>query len=109
VHKAEVIGNYDAAVNDQEHGEPHVVKRADHPAVRVIPEALGSGTLPRHELHARALDPGEAALIVIGEPTLEKAFEKTVTRAAKTAKTAKRDMKAATDELARELIEAFKS
>ena len=103
-----MIGNYDAAVNDQEHGEPHVVKRADHPAVRVIPEAFGWGTLPRHELHdaARALDPGEAALIVIGEPTLEKAFEKTVTRAAKTAK---RDMNAATDELARELIEAFKS
>ena len=106
-----MIGNYDATVIDQEHGEPHVVKRADHPAVRVIPEALGSGTLPRHELHdaARAFDPGEAALIVIGEPTLEKAFEKTVTRAAKTAKTAKRDMNAATDELARELIEAFKS
>lgn len=106
LHKAELIGNYDAAVVDKQDGEAHVVKRVDHPAVRVIPEWLGSGTLARRELHdaARALDPGEAALIVVGEPTLAKGFEKAVTQAARTTK---RDLNAATDELARELVEAF--
>ena len=107
LHKAEMIGKYDAAVVDKEHGEPHIVKRVDRPAVRLIPEWLGSGTLARRQLHdaARALDPGEAALIVVGEPTLEQGFEKAVSRAAKTTK---RDLNAATDELASELTEAVK-
>ena len=49
---------YDAAVADRKDGEPHIVKRVDRPAVRVIPEWLGEGTLARRELHdaARALD-----------------------------------------------------
>jgi hypothetical protein len=49
---------YDAAVADRKDGEPHIVKRVDRPAVRVIPEWLGAGTLARRELHdaARALD-----------------------------------------------------
>jgi len=34
----------------------------------------------------KALDPGEAALVVVGEPTLAKAFDKAVTRANKVAK-----------------------
>jgi hypothetical protein len=108
LHKVEMIGKYDAAVIDTESGKPHIVKRADHPVIRLIPESLGSGPLPRRELHeaARALDPGEAALIVIGEPTLEKGFEAAVTRAAKTVR---RDLNAATDELARELVDAFKA
>jgi hypothetical protein len=107
LHKAELIGNYDAAVIDKQDGEPHVVKRVDRPAVRVIPEWLGAGTLARRELHdaARALDPGEAALIVVGEPTLERGFQKAVTRAAKTAK---RELSAATDDLAKDLTEAVK-
>ncbi len=107
LHKAERIGSYDAAVVDKKDGEPHVVKRVDRPAVRVIPEWLGSGTLARRELHdaARALEPGEAALIVVGEPTLESGFKKAVTRAAKTAK---RELNAATDELAKDLTEAVK-
>ena len=29
LHKDELIGQYDAAVIDQEHGKPHVVKRMD--------------------------------------------------------------------------------
>ena len=105
LHKAQVIGKYDAAVVDSKDGEPHVVKRVDRPAVRVIPEWLGSGTLARRELHdaARALDPGEAALIVVGEPTLAKGFERAVTRAAKMAQ---RELNAAADELARDLTEA---
>ncbi len=105
LHKAELIGNYDAAVIDKKDGEPHVVKRVDRPAVRVIPQWLGAGTLARRELHdaARALDPGEAALIVVGEPTLERGFKKAVTGAAKTVK---RELNAATDELAKDLTEA---
>jgi hypothetical protein len=84
------------------------VKRADHPAVRVIPEWFGSGALPRRELQdaANELGSGEAALIVVGEPTLEKGFERAVTR---TSKIVKRDLNAATDELAREVIEAARS
>lgn len=105
LHKAQMIGKYDAAVIDVKDGEPHIVKRVDRPAVREIPEWLGSGTLARRELHdaARTLDRGEAALIVVGEPTLAKAFERAVTRAAKTAQ---RELNAATDELARDLTEA---
>jgi hypothetical protein len=84
LHKAQVIGKYDAAVIDNEEGKPHVVKRADRPAIRLIPEWFGSGKLPRRELHevAQALDSGEAALMVIGEPTVQKGFEQAVTRAA---------------------------
>jgi uncharacterized membrane protein len=108
LHKAEMIGKYDAAVIDKENDKPHnIVKRADHPAIRVIPEWLGTGTLPRRELHdaAQALGAGEAAVILVGEPTLEKGFERAVTR---TSKIVKRDLNAATDELARELIDAAK-
>lgn len=107
LHKAEVIGKYDAAVIDKQDDKPHIVKRADHPAIRVISEWFGSGTLPRRELHdaAQALESDESALIVIGEPTLDKAFERAVTGAARTFK---RDLNAATDELERELIEAVK-
>jgi hypothetical protein len=108
LHQTEVIGKYDAAVIDQENGQPHIVDRVDHPAIRIIPESLGSGPLSRRELHdaARTLAADQVALIVIGEPTLEKGFDKAVTRAAKTAK---REMNAAPDELARELIEAPKA
>ena len=108
LHKTEMVGKHDAAVIDKENDKPHIVKRADHPAIRVIPEWLGTGTLPRRELRdaAQALDSGEAALIVVGDPTLEKGFEKAVTR---TSKIVKRDLNAATDELARELIEDVKN
>ena len=65
LHKAGMIGNHDAAVVDKKDGEPHVVKRVDRPAVRVIPQWLGSGTLARRELHdaARALDAGQLHLV----------------------------------------------
>ena len=107
LHKAEVIGKYDAAVIDKEDGKPHIVKRADHPAYRVIPEWFGSGSLTREELHdaADALDAGEAALIVVGEPTLEQYFEKAFTRANRAVK---RDLTTAVDELERELHGAVK-
>jgi hypothetical protein len=106
LHKDKLIGKYDAAVVDRKDGEPHIVKRVDRPAVRVIPEWLGSGTLARRELHdaARALDAGEAALLVVGEATLAKGFERAVTTAAKTAK---RELNATTDELAKDLTEAI--
>ena len=103
LHKAEVIGKYDAAIIDQEDGKPHIVKRVDHPVIRVIPEWVGSGALPRSELHdvARQLGAGQAALIVVGEPTLDKAFDRAVVRAAKTVK---HDLDAAIDELEKELL-----
>jgi hypothetical protein len=108
LHKDEMLGKYDAAVIDKENGKPHIVKRADSPSISVIPEWLGSGTLGRKELHeaAQALGPDEAELIVVGDPTLEKGFEKAVTRAARTAK---RDLNAAIDELEKELTSAPKS
>ncbi len=105
LYKADVIGKYDAAIIDQEDGKPHIVKRVDHPVVRVIPEWFGSGTLPRGELHdaARQLAPGQSAVIVVGEPTLDKAFDRAVVRAARTVK---HDLNAAIDELEKELLRA---
>jgi hypothetical protein len=107
LHHDDLIGKYDAAVIDKEDGEPHVVKRMDRPALRVIPEWLGAGTLPRHDLHdaAELLGSTEAALIVVGDPTLEKAFDKAVTRADKKVR---RDLDVAADKLAEEIEAARK-
>lgn len=108
LHKDEMIGSYDAAVIDKENGKPRIVKRMDRPRIRVIPEALGSGKLPRKELKDAAgeLTGRQAGLIVAGEPTIEKGFDKAVTGAAKVVK---RSLDATTDEIASELQEALKS
>ena len=108
LHDDSMIGKYDAAVIDRENGEPRVVKRMDRPRIRVIPEAFGSGTLPRNELKdaARELGSHQAALIVAGEPTLEQGFDKAVTKAAKVVKGA---LDATTDEVASELQDAVKN
>ena len=108
LHKDEVIGQYDAAVIDKENGKPHVAKRMDRPYVRVIPEWFGGGTLPRKELHeaAKQLTADQAGLIVVGEPTIEQALDKTLTKAARVAK---RTVEATTDEITSELQEALKS
>jgi hypothetical protein len=105
LHQDEMIGKYDAAVLDKADGEPHVVKRMDRPFIRVIPEWLGAGTLPRHDLReaADALDSSEAALIVVGDPTIEKGVEKAITRANKKVE---HDLDVAADELADSLAEA---
>src|SRR5262249_16770321 len=81
LHKDELIGQYDAAVIDQENGKPHVVKRMDRPHIRVIPEWFGGGTLPRKELHeaAEELTANQAGLIAVGEPTIEKGLDKALT------------------------------
>jgi uncharacterized membrane protein len=107
LHEDEIVGKYDAAVIDQENGKPHIVKRMDRPRVRVIPEAFGWGALPRKELKdaAEELGSGQAGLIVVGEPTLEKGFDKAVTRADKVVKSS---LDATTDEIASELQEALK-
>jgi hypothetical protein len=107
LHRAKVIGKYDAAVIDKEEGKPHIVKRAEHPRIQIIPEWFGAGKLPRRELHeaAQALDAGAAELVVIGEPTLQKGFEQAVTKAANTIK---RDLNATTEELSKELMAASK-
>jgi hypothetical protein len=108
LHDEEVIGKYDAAVIDQENDKPHIVKRADRPRIDILPELVGGGTLPRGKLQdaAKQLDPGEAALIVVGEPTLEQGFDKAVTRANKVAK---ESFDATTDQLARDLKQSAKS
>ncbi len=108
LHKDELIGEFDAAVIDKENGKPHVVKRVDRPRVHIIPEWFGGGTLPRKELHevAEELTAGEAGLLVVGEPTIEKALDKAIGDAAKVTK---RNVDASTDEIASELREALKS
>lgn len=88
LHDRDLLGKYDAAVIDKENGKPHIAKRVDKPGYRVVPELFGGGTLPRKELHEAANDlkGHEAGLIVVGEPTIEKAFDAAVTHAVKTAK-----------------------
>jgi hypothetical protein len=107
LHDDEIVGKFDAAVIESEDGEGRIVKRLDRPRIRAIPEAFGTGTLPRHELKdaAAELTGAEAALIVAGEPTLEKGFDKAVTKAAKVVK---RSLDASTDEVASELQDAAK-
>jgi hypothetical protein len=106
LHKDEVIGRYDAAVIDKENAKPHVVKRMDRPHIRVIPEWFGGGTLPRKELHeaAEQLTVDQAGLIAVGEPTIEEALDKALTKAAKVVK---RTVRASTAEITSE--EALKS
>src|SRR5689334_25265909 len=108
LHKDEIIGQYDAAVIDQENGKPHVVKRMDRPHIRVIPEWFGGGALPRKELHeaARQLTADQAGLVAVGEPTIEAALDQALTKAAKVVK---RTVEATTDEITSELQEALKS
>jgi hypothetical protein len=108
LHKDEMVGKFDAAVIDQEDGKPHIVKRVDRPRVRIIPEIFGAGALPRKELKEAAMEltSDQAGLIMIGEPTIEKGFEKAVTGAAKVVK---RSLDATNDEISSELKEALKS
>jgi hypothetical protein len=106
LHK-EVAGAYDAAVVDKEDGRAHVVRRMNHPRVRIIPEWLGGGTLTRKELDEAAgeLLAGEAGLIVVGEATIEPALDKALSGSAKVVK---REMEATIDQITSELQEAFK-
>lgn len=108
LHKDEVIGKYDAAVIDKENGKPHIVKRMDRPGIRVIPEWFGGGTLPRKELRdaAAELTANQAGLIVVGEPTIEKALDEAFAGAAKSVK---HTVDATTDEITSELQEALKA
>ena len=108
LHKDEMIGQYDAAVIDQEDGRPHVVKRMDRPHIRVIPEWFGGGTLPRKELleAAEQLTASQAGLIAVGEPTIEQGLDRALTKASKVIK---RTVEATTDEITSELQEALKS
>ena len=107
LHKDEVIGKYDAAVIDKEDGKPHIVKRMDRPLIRFIPEAFGGGKLPRKELHdaAQELTANQAGLVVMGEPTIDKALDKALTGAANVVK---RAVNATTEEITSELQEALK-
>jgi len=111
LHKDDLIGTFDAAVVDKEKGKPHIVKRMARPMVQVIPDVFGDdydALLRYDELHdaAAALNASEAALIVVGEPTLDKAFEKAVTHATKTLRHV---VDATADELAKEMKAAART
>lgn len=43
LHDRDMLGKYDAAVVDKESSKPHIVKRVDRPAYRVVPELFGGG------------------------------------------------------------------
>jgi len=107
LHKDQVIGKYDAAVIDKENGKPHIAKRMDRPGVRVVPQWFW-GALPRKELHeaAQELTAGQAGLIAVGEPTIEKAVDKALTGADTVVK---HTVDATADEITSELQEALKS
>jgi uncharacterized membrane protein len=107
LHDDQVLGKYDAAVVDREDGKPHVVKRVDRPRVRVVPELLGGGTLPSKDLKDAAdeLTGSDAMLVVAGEPTLEKGFDKAVKNASKVVK---RSLDSTTEQIARQLQDALK-
>ncbi len=107
LHEGEAIRSYDAAVIDKENGKPHIVKRMDRPRARIIPEWFGGGTLPRKELHeaAEQLTASEAGLIVVGEPTIEKALDNAISDATRVTKHV---VNATADEIAAELREALK-
>jgi hypothetical protein len=108
MHEDDLIGKYDAAVIDNENGKVRIVKRVDRPRIDVIPELVGGGELARKELKQAAteLSPGQAAVVVVGEPTIEKAFGDAVRRADKTAK---QEFGQSTDALADALLAATKS
>ena len=108
LHKDQMIGKFDAAVIDKENGKPHIVKRLDRPRIRVIPEMVGGGTLPRKELKEAAseLTASQAGLIAVGEPTIDKGVSKALENADKVVK---RTVDATADEIASELQEALKS
>ena len=107
LHKAGLIGQFDAAVIDKENGQPHVVKRLDHPHTRIIPEWFGRGNLTRKELTeaAEELAADQAGLIVIGQATIEPALDQALTG---TAKVLKREIEATIGQITSELEEAFK-
>jgi hypothetical protein len=102
----EMTGWCDAAVVDKFNGKTRIVKRLDHPGVRVIPEELGSGTLPRKDLKEAAdhLIAVEAGLIAIGEPTLEEVLGNAIFGAVRVHKLY---VDATTDELSDELRQAL--
>jgi len=106
LHRDEVIGSFDAAVIDKEDGKPHIVRRMDRPRVRVIPEQLGGGALPRKELKEAAgeLTANRAGLIAVGEPTIDKAVGKALETADKVVK---RTVDASANEITEELQEAL--
>lgn len=94
LHDDDVIGKYDAAVVDRldakdgQMGKPHVHARVDHPAIEVIPELFNHGPLPQKALKesGNALAQGQAALFVVGEPTIAKALDKQLTKSSKVIK-----------------------
>ncbi|HTT90756.1 MAG TPA: hypothetical protein VMF65_14480 [Acidimicrobiales bacterium] len=107
LHKDDFVGMFDGAVVEQKGGKPRIVKRMDRPVVRVIPDELGFGPLSRKELKEAAAELGgyQAGLIVVGEPSLEKAFDEAVTKATKVGM---RTVDASADEIAKEMQNAVR-
>ena len=88
LHTHYLTGIHDAAVLAKEDGEPQIVRRVDTSTFPAIDELLNGPSRDRHPLHeaAEQLFEGEAAFVVVGEPALEKAFDRAVTRKTMTAK-----------------------
>ena len=102
LHEQELIGHVDAAVIDQEDGQPHIVKRLESPRTRLIPEAFGGGALPRAGLHeaAAALEGPQAALVVVGEGAVHDVVRKALTGAVRSTR---RSYEAEGEKLIREI------
>ena len=115
LHKDDLVGTFDTAVVDRENGKPHIVKRMARPMVQVIPHVVGDdfdALLPYDQLHgvAAQLSASEAGLIVVGEPTLDKAFDKAFDKAVTHAtKTLKHIVDVTADELAKDMKEAART
>jgi hypothetical protein len=104
-HKDDFVGLFDAAIVEKKKGRLHVVKRMDRPFAHVIPDELGFGPLSRPELKEATaeLSPSQVGLIVIGQPSLENAFDKAVTKATRVVKSS---VNATPDEIATDMKEA---
>ncbi len=86
LHKEELIGTFDVAVIDKKVSKPHSVE-ADEPVNGPDHSgASGGGRLPGKNSRraAEQLQGSEAGLIMVGQPTLDRAFDKAVTHAVKT-------------------------
>ena len=114
LHDDELIGKYDAAVVDRldakegQVGKPHVHARIDHPAIEVIPELFNRGPLPQKMLKEAGseLAQGQAALFVVGEPTIAKALDRELKHSSKVIK---ESFDTSIDELAGTVSGALKS
>ena len=76
----QAVSPFDAAVIRVHDGLPQIVTRTERPTLELIPELVARGRPPIGVL-AEPLAPGEAALVVVARPTVEKTFTRASRRA----------------------------